>query len=127
MSELEQCYKALESIGNSMVLKSDNGRPRSAKIEKAMRITRAAQTHDGQILAKRIIQLERQRAAQQAFGPIMKSMGLPEHEEDEWSSMFSKCDDEDDDEDALRVRLRELEDEEREIVQRIREKHIWRG
>ena len=74
MSELEQCMNALESIGKSFIEKSATY-PNN-KVARARRICKAIQTPAGAILAKRILQLQRQRAMQMvACGPTEKSMG----------------------------------------------------
>jgi len=81
MSEYEQCMKALEIIGNGIIQKADTGH-KSAKVIKAMAIARAAQTPEGAILAKRIMQLERQRS-------IRKSLGIADPESDAFQKLES--------------------------------------
>lgn len=121
MSELTDCYNALEAIAKSVIIKSDDGQHRSAKVEKAMRTTAATRTPAGAVLARRILQLEQQAAIRAEFAPVIKSMGLDREEEDEWSSKFSEADT--DDEDELRRELREIQEREKEIVARIRNLH----
>jgi hypothetical protein len=109
---------ALEKIGNGLIRKADTSH-KSAKILKAMAITRATQTPAGAKLARRVLQLHRQQVIRKQFG-----YSEPAPQEDEWSSMFSKADDDEANEDELRAELRELQDREREITERIRELHF---
>jgi hypothetical protein len=123
MSELEQCMKALEAIGKSRIQKSATYQ--SPKVAKACAIARGSETPEGAILAKRIMQLQRQQVMKALYGPELKAMGLDREEssDDEWSRMFSKADDSED-EDELRRELRDLQDREREITERIRALHF---
>ena len=73
MSELENCMKALEIIGNSIVQKSATYQ--SPKVARASAITKAMTTPEGAILAKRVMQLERQQS-------IRKSLGIADPESD---------------------------------------------
>jgi hypothetical protein len=138
MSELEQCMKALEIIGNCIVQKADTGH-KSAKILKAMAIARASETPEGAVLARRVIQLHRQNVMKMAYGPVLKSMGLDKDEEeldkngtDGWPcygtcKRLSKSDLDDEDateEDELRRELREIQDREKEITERMRNLHF---
>lgn len=118
MSELERCMNALEAIGKNYIQKSAISQ--SPKVARARAITKATQTPEGAVLARRIIQLQRQEVVRKMYAPVIKSMGLDREEsrEDEWSSMFSKADSEED----LLARLREIEDEKSDIVRQIREK-----
>lgn len=120
MSELEQCMKALEIIGNSIVQKSANYGSKNPKVQKAMAIARASETPQGAVLARRVIQLQRQQVMKAQYGPIIKSMGLDRGDtgDDEWSSQFSKADSEED----LLERLKEIADEKADIIRQIREK-----
>ena len=80
MSELEQCMRALEIIGNSLVQKSATYQ--TPKVARARAITKAMSTHEGAVLAKRVIQLERQQS-------IRKSLGLADPESDAFSRLES--------------------------------------
>lgn len=71
MSELERCMNALEKIGKSYIQKSATYQ--SPKVARARAIAKATQTPEGAILAKRVIQLERQRS-------IRKSLGMEDPE-----------------------------------------------
>ena len=124
MSELERCMNALEKIGKSFIQKSATYQ--SPKVARACAIAKATRTPEGSILARRVMQLHRQEVMKKAYGPVLKSMGLYEEpQEDEWSAMFSKADPSDiDDEDELRSELRELQDREKEIGERIRYLHF---
>lgn len=103
MSELDQCLRALEQIGMQRVQKSmTDGRPRSAKVIKAMAIAEATKTHAGAVLARRILQLEQQEVLRKSFAPVMKSMGL------------SVPGDSDDEIAALKARLRQLQGDDEE-------------
>jgi len=73
MSELERCMNALEVIGNSLVQKSATYQ--SPKVARARAITKAMSTPEGAVLAKRVMQLERQQS-------IRKSLGLADPESD---------------------------------------------
>ena len=125
MSELDQCLRALEQIGMQRIRKSmTDGRPRSAKIMKALAVAEATKTPAGAVLARRILQLERQETLRKSFAPVIKSMGLSASDDDEWSRLFKSVDDDDaDEEDELRRELRDLADRESEITRRIRELH----
>lgn len=123
MSELDQCLSALEKIGMQRVQKSmTDGRPRSAKIMKALALAEATKTPAGAVLARRILQLEQQETLRKSFGAVAKSMGLapaPADDDDDWSSYFSpihKTDEED-----LLEELRELREKEAETIRRIKE------
>jgi hypothetical protein len=117
MSELEQCYRALEIIGKSFVQKSATSY-QSPRVARSCLIAKATRTPAGAILAKKILRLQKQEAMRAQYGPIIKSMGLDweETQEDEWSSLFSKADSEED----LLKRLKELQDEKNDIISRIR-------
>ena len=125
MSELDRCLKALEQIGMQRVQKSmTDGRPRSAKIMKALALAEATKTPAGAVLARRILQLEQQETLRKSFGAVAKSMGLApapaDDDSDEWSSYFSpihKTDEED-----LLEELRELREKEAEVIRQIKEK-----
>jgi hypothetical protein len=74
MSEIEQCMKALEIIGRGMIQKSATYP--NLKVARARRICKAIQTPAGAVLAKRILQLQRQQSMRMvAYGPTEKSMG----------------------------------------------------
>ena len=73
MSELEKCMRALEAIGKSRVEKSANYGSKSQKVQKAMAIARGSETPQGAVLVRRILQLQRQRAAGLGYGiPVTK-------------------------------------------------------
>lgn len=97
MSELEKCMMALEQIGMQYVQKSmTDNRPRSAKIMKAHAIVEGSKTPAGAVLARRILQLQRQEAALMVYAPIAKAMGYEsrDDDDDEWSSRFEGVDEE---------------------------------
>jgi hypothetical protein len=73
--------KELEAIGKSRVEKSANYGSKSQKVQKAMAIARGSETPQGAILARRILQLQRQRVAKVQYGIITKSMGLDDSQE----------------------------------------------
>lgn len=125
MSELTECYNALELIAKSVIVKSDDGQHRSAKVEKAMRTTAATRTRAGAILARRILQLEQQQAVRAQFAPVLKSMGLDRDDEDDWSSMFSKADDSEDGEEQILHRLAQLKDDAESLMRQL--KAVRRG
>lgn len=79
MSELEKCMRALEAIGKSRIQKSATYQ--SPKVAKACAIARGSETPEGAILARRIIQLQRQEVIRKQYGPILKSMGLDDSQE----------------------------------------------
>jgi len=123
MSELDQCLRALEQIGMQRVQKSmADGRPRSAKIMKALALAEATKTPAGAVLARRILQLEQQETLRKSFGAVAKSMGLapaPADDDDDWSRYFSpinKTDEED-----LMDELRELREKEVDVIRQIKE------
>ena len=147
MSELEDCYIRLERIGKSFVEKSNkNLNPKEAW---AVAISKATETAEGYELAKRIHQLQGEKAMAAQYAPILKMTGWDvsiskknedvfaamdraaitarrrlitkqeEEGEDEWSSQF-----EDVDEDELRDELRRLQERERELTMMIRERHF---
>lgn len=99
MSELKQLQKALEKMGSGYIKKSA-GQPLT-KVERAIAITKASQTPEGQIIAKRICQLEGQRA-------IRKSMGIEI-------------------EDDITDRMKELEREHAALQQKLRSLRSRRG
>jgi hypothetical protein len=73
MSELEQCMNALEAIGKNFVQKSATYQ--SSKVARARAIAKATETPEGAVLARRVIQLQRQQS-------IRKSLGLADPESD---------------------------------------------
>jgi hypothetical protein len=117
MSELEQCYRALEIIGKSFVQKSVAYQ--SPRVAQACAIAKATSTQAGAVLARRILQLERQQSIRKQLGysdPAPRR--APAQEEDWWSSQFSKADSEED----LLERLKEIAEEKSDIIRQIREK-----
>lgn len=115
MSELKELQNALLHVGSGIVQKSVGS---MTKVEKAHAITEASKTPTGQIIAKRIIQLERQRAVRKAMGledaddlfdkikenerehaqlvqqlkaaRARQGNARSDEDEDEWSAMFSE-------------------------------------
>lgn len=77
MSELEECYSALQKIAKSYVKKSIDGRELTPKQARAVAITKAStESPAGRQIARRIIQLEKQQAASFAYSvPVAASMG----------------------------------------------------
>ncbi len=118
MSELDQAYAQLERIAKSHLEKSVGGQtPKSAKAARAVAIAKATSTPEGARLARRILQLESQQIVRAQYGDILKNAGIKaeDAEEDEWLSNFEKVD-----EDELLQKLRELREEEADVIQQIR-------
>ena len=78
MSELENCMRALEIIGKSLVQKSATYQ--TPKVAHACAIARGSETPEGAVLAKRIIQLHRQEV-------VRKSLGMGSQESDTFQKL----------------------------------------
>ncbi|MFA5378345.1 MAG: hypothetical protein WC455_21505 [Dehalococcoidia bacterium] len=79
MSELEQCMRSLEIIGNGLVQKSATYQ--TPKVARARAIAKASSTPEGAVLARRIMQLHRQEVVRKSLGmdsqdPIQKLESL---------------------------------------------------
>lgn len=68
MSELNDCMNALVQIGKREIRKSLEEKPVSSAVAKAMAISAATKTSTGAMLARRILQLERQENVRKAMG-----------------------------------------------------------
>jgi hypothetical protein len=100
MSELEKCMNALEIMGKDLVKKSIAEKPVSARVARAMAISRASKTPAGAIIAKRVIQLQRQQV-------LRKAAGMPE---DDGAA-----------EDQIRRELRQIQQREKLLRAKLRE------
>lgn len=139
MSELQDCYRALKHISKSLVQKNKGNM--SPKVAWSVAITKASETPAGAILAKRIIQLQNQRAMRAQYAPFLKNM--PEvngdltddrtfdryqeaarsraqnEDDDDWSKEFEAIDEDDLVEELERTKQREAKL--REMIREIRE------
>lgn len=66
MTELKKCMDMLEAIGKSLVQKSATYQ--SPKVARARAIAKATQTPEGAVLARRVLQLQRQQVIRKQFG-----------------------------------------------------------
>lgn len=78
MSELEQCYRALDALASTNTIRKGIDGNLSSKQQRAVAIAKATRTPAGAVLARRILQLEKAEAVGLGYGiPLAKAMGLP--------------------------------------------------
>lgn len=123
MSELTECMTALEKIGKSMIRKSLVEAQYSPMVAKAMAIDAGSKTAAGALLARRILELEKQRFIRKSMGWAMGGTRkrYQKSDDDWWSSQFSpveKEEDEDDEIEELQDELARLETQRRRLIAR---------
>jgi hypothetical protein len=146
MSESTECYRQLERISKSMNVRKSFDTPAlncsgvsRDKVLRAIEISKACETPEGAIIAKRIIALQNQKVMRAQYAPFLKNMpgfsgGLTDNDTfnryQETARRRAQSEDEDDEwpchcenvnEDDLLAELKETREREAELIELIRE------